>query len=58
MTNKEAMVCDVESGICGPAGEDNSVMGLIDLTSLSPKQDSHSTDEQPEKDNKSNKSKQ
>jgi len=54
MSNKDAMICDVETGICGPAGagEGNSVIELIDLTSLSPKKDSDSQNMQPEKDNK------
>ncbi|MEI4771321.1 DsbA family protein [Psychrobacillus sp. FJAT-51614] len=32
MTNKNAMMCDLETGICGPVGEENSVLELIDLT--------------------------
>lgn len=42
MTNKDAMICDIETGICGPAGEVNSGIELIDLSSLSPKNDSDS----------------
>ncbi|QUG43321.1 hypothetical protein KD050_08905 [Psychrobacillus sp. INOP01] len=56
MSKKDAMICDIDTGICGPAGEGNSVIELIDLTSLSPKKVSDSTDEQPEKDNKNNES--
>lgn len=52
MSNKDAMICDIETGICGPAGEGNSVIELIDLTALSTKKDSDSTNEQTEKDNK------
>ncbi|WP_419960180.1 hypothetical protein [Psychrobacillus sp. BM2] len=48
MSNKDALICDIETGICGPAGEGNSVIELIDLTSLSPKKVSDSTDEQAE----------
>ncbi|WP_342599352.1 DsbA family protein [Psychrobacillus sp. FSL H8-0483] len=32
MTNKNAMMCDLETGICGPAGEENTAMGFIDLS--------------------------
>ncbi|MFJ7827305.1 hypothetical protein [Psychrobacillus sp. NPDC096623] len=49
MTNKDALICDIETGICGPVGEGNSVIELIDLTSLSPKNDSDSVIEQTEK---------
>jgi hypothetical protein len=37
MSNKDAMICDIETGICGPAEESNSVIELIDLTALSTK---------------------
>lgn len=52
MSNKDALICDVETGICGPAGAGNTVIELIDLTSLSPKKDTDSTSKQTEKDNK------
>lgn len=52
MSNKDAMICDIETGICGPAGEGNSFIELIDLTTLSPKKDSDSANEHIEKDNK------
>lgn len=52
MSNKDAMICDIETGICGSAGEGNSVIELIDLTTLSPKKDSDSTNEQIEENNK------
>lgn len=29
---KNNMLCDLETGICGPAGEDTSTMGFIDLS--------------------------
>ncbi|MEK4487558.1 DsbA family protein [Psychrobacillus sp. FSL H8-0484] len=39
MTNKNAMMCDLETGICGPAGEENTAMGFIDLSAPSKKID-------------------
>lgn len=50
MSIKDAMICDIETGVCGPAGEGNSVIELIDLTSLSPTKDSDSVNKQVEKD--------
>ncbi|SDN44565.1 hypothetical protein SAMN05518871_105161 [Psychrobacillus sp. OK028] len=50
MSNKDTMICDIETGICGPVGESSSVIELIDLTSLSPINDSDSVNEQAEKD--------
>ena len=50
MSNKDAMICDIETGICGPAGEDNSVTGLIDLTALPIKKDFDPMIEQTELD--------
>lgn len=50
MSNKDAMICDIETGICGPAGEDNSVIELIDLTALPIKKDSDLVTEQTEED--------
>ena len=37
MSIKDAMICDIETGICGPAEteEGNFVIGLVDLTNLS-----------------------
>lgn len=29
---KNNMLCDLETGICGPAGENTSTMGFIDLS--------------------------
>ena len=39
MTNKNAMMCDLETGICGPVDEGNTAMGLIDLTAPNKKID-------------------
>lgn len=39
MTNNNSMMCDLETGICGPAGEGNSEMELIDLTAPTKKID-------------------
>ena len=50
MSNKDTMICDIETGICGPAGEGNSVIELIDLTALPIKKNSDSATEQTEKD--------
>lgn len=50
MSNKDAMICDIETGICGPAGEGNSVIELIDLTALPIKKDSNQVAEQTEED--------
>ena len=32
METKNNMMCDLETGICGPAGEDTGVMEFIDLS--------------------------
>ena len=47
MSNKDTMICDIETGICGPA--ETGVIELIDLTSLSTEVVPNST-EQTEKD--------
>ena len=39
MTNKNPMMCDLETGICGPAGEGNAEMSFIDLSTPSKKID-------------------
>ncbi|WP_240793308.1 DsbA family protein [Psychrobacillus vulpis] len=39
MTNKNPMMCDLETGICGPVGEGNTGIQLIDLTAPSKKID-------------------
>lgn len=52
MSNKDTIICDIETGICGPVGEDNSNIGLIDLTALTTSKDSDSATEIPEIDHK------
>ena len=32
MEKNNNMVCDMETGICGPAGDDTGVMEFIDLS--------------------------
>ena len=50
MSNKDGMICDIETGICGPAGEGNSVIELIDLTALPINKNSNPITEQTELD--------
>ncbi|WP_427137718.1 hypothetical protein [Psychrobacillus psychrodurans] len=50
MSIKDAMICDIETGICGPAEESNSVIKLIDLTALSTKKEANAVTVQTEKD--------
>lgn len=51
MSKKDTIICDIETGICGPVGEENPI-GLIDLTALTTNKDSDSTTEVPEIDYK------
>lgn len=53
MTNKHSMMCDLETGICGPVGESSAVIELIDLTA--PKSQKVSEEELEEKNSKVNK---